>query len=139
MRAKILKQQKHKKELSTSSFKTNDFTFIAYKLPYQGYEIDNDYGINFNIAYLGTYDNIYELALKIVTSEEPDSEFENNLISYIDSYDSLSDLGEELRFDNLENLIKTHNLTLIMGIIGAGLDCEVVGVPQWTRFEIDKG
>jgi len=126
MRAKILKQQKHKKELSTSSFKTNDFTFIAYKLPYQGYEIDNDYGINFNIAYLGTYDNIYELALKIVTSEEPDSEFENNLINYIDNCESLFDLNDELRFDNLENLIKLNNLDLIIGVIESALDCEIV-------------
>jgi hypothetical protein len=126
MRAKILKQQKHKKELSTTSFKTNDFTFIAYKLPYQGYEIDNDYGINFNIAYLGTYDNIYELALKIVTSEEPDSEFENNLINYIDNCESLFDLNDELRFDNLENLIKLNNLDLIIGVIESALDCEIV-------------
>lgn len=139
MKQKTLKQRKLEKELSKPPFETKGMAFVGYKLSFQGYSCDNDYGVNFNSAYLGTYFDIYNLALKIVEREKPDSDFENNLISYIDGCDSLLEISDELRFDNLGNLIKTHNLILIMGIVGAGLNCQVVGVPQWTKFEINKG
>jgi len=135
LKQKTYKTHKNKKDLLKPPFETEGMCFVGYKLNVPPYK----YNISFNSTYLGTYNDIYNLALKIVRTEKPDSEFENNLISYIDYCESLFDISDELKFDNLENIIKKHNLVLIMGIIEAGLNCQVVGVPQWTRFEINKG
>ena len=86
------------------------------------------YNISFNNAVLGNYSDIYNLSLKILDDEIEGSEFENNLISYLDSCEPLFNIADTLRFNNLCNIVKEHNLLLIVGIIESGLECKVTEI-----------
>jgi hypothetical protein len=100
--------------------------------------INKDYSIKFDSHYIGNYKKLQELAFKILEHEKPDSDFENRLIQEIDSAERLeySDAMEEYQFKNLKHFITEHNLLMIMLIINSALNCRVVGLEQFTNFEL---
>ena len=106
-----------------------------YVARYNKVRLKNNYGIVFNDTILGSYIDLYRLAIKIVDNEKPDSKFEENLIQYIDSCEPLFEMADEIRFDNLKNIINDHNVPLIIGVIESALNVKIIKLSKIIEEE----
>lgn len=71
------------------------------------------------------FEKLYKISLEIIKTEKEDSTFYYDLISYIDSNEALYEIADQLKFTNLEKIINSFNLDLIIGIVEVGLNCHI--------------
>jgi len=106
---------------------------IIYVAKHNNSCVENKYQIVFDKIFIGNYIDLHTLAIKIINIEKPDSEFEERLIQYVDSCESLFEIADELRFENLKNIIDRYNIPLMIGVIESALNVKIIKLSEIVK------
>lgn len=95
------------------------------KKKYKDYIFIKTSNKNINDKDIFNFEKLYKISLEIIKIEKEDSTFYYDLISYIDSNETLFEIADQLKFTNLEKIINSFNLDLIIGIVEVGFNCHI--------------